>query len=85
MDKAERALRLVESLAMLTTPEEEFEERKGDDGFVNDDGVTYEDVDEMRADMTDDQLWDGFHTLMDFVRAAKKICSSEEGKEDAAS
>jgi hypothetical protein len=78
MFKAEKALELVEKLARVMTPEEAFEKRKNADGVVEDDGVTYEDVDEMRADMTDDELWDEFHAFMDFVRAAKEIVKEEE-------
>ena len=80
MDKAERAMDLVETLAMRMTPEEEFEKWKNEDGIVMNDGVIYEDVDEMISDMSDDSLLDEYAAFMDFVRAAKEIFPKE--KED---
>lgn len=73
MSKVEEAFKLVEQLALMPTPEEEFDERKGEDGTVEDDGVVYEDVDEMVADMSDERLCQEYGKFMDFVRAAKQI------------
>jgi hypothetical protein len=77
MDRAERSMDLVEKLARLMTPEEAFEKRKNDSGAVEDDGVTYEDVDEMVSDMSGDQLMDEYAAFMEFVRAAKEIMKEE--------
>lgn len=77
MYKAALALDLVEKLARVMTPEEEFEKRKGADGFVEDNGVTYEDVDEMVSDRSDDFLMEEYEAFMDFVRAAKEIMKEE--------
>jgi len=73
MTKSEEALALVERLATMTTPEEDFEALKDEDGIANDDGLTYDDVDEMVSDMSDDRLMDEYSAFMTFVRAAKEI------------
>ncbi|RPH74024.1 hypothetical protein EHM76_04295 [bacterium] len=80
MNKAEKALDLVEKLARLTTPEEEFESQMNEDGVIEEDGVTYDDVDEMIADMDDERLMEEYGAFMDFVRAAKEIV--KEGEAD---
>ncbi|MER8983913.1 hypothetical protein [Mesorhizobium sp. M0843] len=69
----ERMEAFVEQMARLTTPEEEFDARKGEDGTVNDDGVTYDDADEMVSDMSDDRLCDEYGAFMKLVREAKEL------------
>jgi len=81
MDMAGKALALVRSLAQTTTPEEEFEANKNEDGFMVKDEITYDDVDEMVSDMDDDTLMDAYGEYMDFVRAAKEIIAEEEEKD----
>jgi hypothetical protein len=79
MSKAENALRLVERLATLKTPEEEFEERKASgDADVEE----YDDADEMIADMGDDRLFEEYHVFMEFVEEAKAICAEEDKEEE---
>jgi hypothetical protein len=71
--KADKALELVETLARVQTPEEAFENLRDENGIVHDDGVEYDDVDEMISDLGDDFLMDEYGAFMDFVRAAKEI------------
>jgi len=74
MTKSEEALALVERLATMTTPEEEFQALLDEnDGIAEVDGLTYDDVEEMVSDMSDDRLCDEYSAFMTFVREAKRI------------
>lgn len=73
-------LDFIKQMANFTTPEDEFEDRKGEDGTVYDDGVTYHDADEMLADISDDRLMDEFSAFCDMIRAARKIRDKAEGR-----
>lgn len=64
---------LVQRLARLTTPEEEFEAKKDEDGEVWDDGIQYEDVDEMISDVSDDRLLDEYSAFVEFIKEAKEL------------
>lgn len=75
--KIMEALNLVERLATMTTPEEDFEALKNEDGVAEDDGITYDDVDEMVSDMSDDRLCDEYGAFMSFVREAKTIVRND--------
>ncbi|ESY35712.1 hypothetical protein X748_13935 [Mesorhizobium sp. LNJC386A00] len=70
-DRYERMEEFVKQMARLTTPEEEFDARKGEDGKIFDGG--YEDVGEMIADFDDDRLCGEYSAFMDMVRAAKEL------------
>ncbi|RUU76128.1 hypothetical protein [Mesorhizobium sp. M7A.F.Ca.MR.362.00.0.0] len=72
-DRYERMEKFVEQMARMTTPEQEFDAKKGDDGTVNDDGVTYDDADEMVSDFSDDRLCDEYSAFMTMVRQAKEL------------
>jgi hypothetical protein len=70
MIQAAEALKLVERLAALTTPEEEYEARKaeGDSEMEN-----YADADDMVSDIGDDRLFGEYHAFVEFIREAKEI------------
>ncbi|RWN60166.1 hypothetical protein [Mesorhizobium sp.] len=72
-DRYERMEEFVQQMARLTTPEEEFDAKKGEDGTVYDDGITYDDVDEMVSDMSGDRLCDEYAAFMTMVRQAKEL------------
>ncbi|TPJ51776.1 hypothetical protein [Mesorhizobium sp. B2-6-4] len=71
LNRYERFEEFVQQMARLTTPEEEFEEKKA--AGENWDGVTYEDADEMVSDFSDDRLCDEYGAFMTMVRAAKEL------------
>jgi len=71
--QVEAAWQLVSELASISTPEEQFERLKNEDGVVDNDGMIYEDADEMISDMSDDQLVEAFAAFMEFVSRAKEI------------
>ncbi|RWI47585.1 MAG: hypothetical protein EOR25_15655 [Mesorhizobium sp.] len=64
----ERMEEFVKQMARMTTPEEEFEAEGGE--F---DGVTYDDVDEYVADISDERLCSEYSTFMEMVRQAKEL------------
>ncbi|WP_353645707.1 hypothetical protein [Mesorhizobium sp. WSM2239] len=64
---------LVQRLARLTTPEEEFEAMKDENGEVWDDGIQHEDVDEMVAEMSSDRLCDEYAAFVEFIKEAKEL------------
>ncbi|RWM32586.1 MAG: hypothetical protein EOR77_21385 [Mesorhizobium sp.] len=67
-DRYERMEAFVKQMAGMTTPEEEFEAEGGE--F---DGITYEDVDEYVADISDERLCSEYATFMEMVRQAKEL------------
>jgi regulator of sigma D len=70
MIQAAEALKLVERLAALTTPEEEYEERKANGDTEMD---QYADADDMVSDMGDDRLFGEYYAFIDFIHEAKEI------------
>lgn len=70
----------LRQMAQFTTPEDEFEERKGEDGKVHDDGVTYEDADELLAEISDDRLMDEYAAFCWMIREARKLRKQVEGR-----
>ncbi|TPL42568.1 MULTISPECIES: hypothetical protein [unclassified Mesorhizobium] len=72
-DRYERMEKFVEQMARLTTPEEDFEALKDEDGVARDDGVTYDDVDEMLSDMSDERLCEEYGAFMKLVSEAKEL------------
>jgi hypothetical protein len=73
--QAERALKLIERLAALTTPEEEYEERKakGDPEIEH-----YADAEDMVSDIGDDRLFGEYYAFVEFIREAKDIIREVE-------
>ncbi len=76
IDKVSHALQMVERLSALMTPQQEFDSRKGPSGTIYDDGVTYDDVDEMVSDMSDDRLCEEYALFVEFITEAQEIMKS---------
>jgi hypothetical protein len=69
-----KALDLLRQIARMTTIDDEFEALPKDDegrGLV--DGGEYDNVDDLRADMSDDRLLDEFSTLEWVIESARDV------------
>ncbi|RWC91666.1 MAG: hypothetical protein EOS72_03150 [Mesorhizobium sp.] len=73
-------LTFVRRMAQFTTPEDEFEERKDEDGRVYDDGISYESADELLADFSDERLGDEFATFCEMIQEARRLRDMAEGQ-----
>ncbi|TIR24008.1 MAG: hypothetical protein E5X34_13210 [Mesorhizobium sp.] len=73
-------LAYVRRMAQFTTPEDEFEDRKGEDGKVHDDGISYESADELLADFSDERLGDEFATFCEMIQEARRVRDAAEGR-----
>ena len=73
-------LAFVRRMAQFTTPEAEFEDRKGEDGTVYDDGISYESADELLADFSDERLSDEFATFCEMIQEARRVRDAAEGR-----
>lgn len=69
----EQMEQFVAQMARFTTPEDDFEALKDEDGVARDDGVSYDDVDEMIADMSDERLGSEYSTFMEMVKRAREL------------
>ena len=73
MTTTDLLINLTRQIARLTTYEDEFNARKNAEGFVEDDGVTYDDAEELLADLSDDRLMGEYYTLCELIAQAREI------------
>jgi hypothetical protein len=78
-----KALDLLRQIARMTTIDDEFEALPKDDegrGLV--DGGEYDNVDDLRADMSDDRLLDEFSTLEWVIESARDVLNGMKPSTD---